>query len=166
MGCGQCRKCVSGHNNRCANYGAIGITKKGAFAEFMRIPAAATKQGNLIPVNGSTDPAAAAALIEPFACVLRDQNGVNVQLDDVVLIIGAGPIGVMHIMLAKLRGRGDGGNRWRRRRRDHRGGPGPRGPGECLATGRYRRANQLLRRAAQGPANHQLRFEYGSLQGT
>jgi L-iditol 2-dehydrogenase len=103
MGCGQCRQCVSGNNNRCANYSAIGITMDGAFAEFMRIPAAAIRLGNLIALDRSTDPAAA-ALIEPFACVLRGQNAVNVHLGDVALIIGAGPIGVMHTMLAKLRG--------------------------------------------------------------
>src|SRR5579859_2856823 len=36
-GCGHCRQCVTGNNNRCANYGAIGITDDGAFAEFMRL---------------------------------------------------------------------------------------------------------------------------------
>ncbi len=103
MGCGHCDQCVSGNNNRCANYDAIGITIDGAFAEYMRIPAAAIMQGNLIPLEPGTDPAAA-ALIEPFACVLRGQNAVDVHLGDVVLVVGAGPIGVMHIMLAKLRG--------------------------------------------------------------
>lgn len=103
MGCGHCNQCVSGNNNCCADYDAIGITIDGAFAEYMRIPAAAIMQGNLIPLEPDTDPAAA-ALIEPLACVLRGQNAVNVHLGDVVLIVGAGPIGVMQIMLAKLRG--------------------------------------------------------------
>lgn len=103
MGCGHCRQCISGRNNLCAAYAAFGITLDGAFAEFMRIPAAAIVQGNLIPIESSTDPAAA-ALIEPFACVLRGQNAVNVGVGDVVLIIGAGPIGVMHTQLARLRG--------------------------------------------------------------
>ena len=103
MGCGHCRQCVSGNGNRCANYDGFGITLDGAFADFMRIPAAAILQGNLIPIDRQTDPAAA-AMIEPFACVLRGQNAVDVRLGDVVLITGAGPIGVMHIMLARLRG--------------------------------------------------------------
>ena len=103
MGCGHCDQCVSGNNNRCADYDAFGVTMDGAFAEYLRIPAAAIMQGNLIPLEPGTDPVAA-ALIEPFACVLRGQNAVDVTLGDVVLIVGAGPIGVMHTMLAKLRG--------------------------------------------------------------
>jgi L-iditol 2-dehydrogenase len=103
MGCGHCRHCVSGRINRCANYEAFGVTLDGAFAEFMRIPAAALQQGNLIPVARDADPAAA-ALIEPLACVLHGQDAANVHVGDVVLVVGAGPIGVMHVMLARLRG--------------------------------------------------------------
>lgn len=103
MGCGHCRQCVSGDNNLCADYDAVGITLDGSFAEYMRIPAAAILQGNLIPISKYLDPAVA-ALIEPFACVLRGQDVLHIQPGDTVLVIGAGPIGTMHIMLAKLRG--------------------------------------------------------------
>lgn len=102
-GCGHCRQCVSGNNNRCATYGAIGITEDGAFAEYMRIPAAAILQGNLIPLERDTDPALA-AMVEPLACVLRGQDVVGIRTDDVVLIMGAGPIGIIHVMLARLQG--------------------------------------------------------------
>lgn len=103
FGCGHCRQCVTGNNNLCANFGAIGITLDGAFAEYLRIPAGLIQQGNLIPIDPSIDPAAA-ALIEPFACVLRGQDPLRIGPDDTVLVIGAGPIGVMHIMLARLQG--------------------------------------------------------------
>lgn len=103
MGCNQCRQCVSGNNNRCAKLEAVGVTTDGAFAEYMRIPAAAIRQGNLIPLAAGRDPAAA-ALIEPFACVLRGQDVLNIRQTDVMLVVGAGPIGVMHVMLARLRG--------------------------------------------------------------
>jgi L-iditol 2-dehydrogenase len=103
MGCGHCRQCISGNNHICANQEALGITLDGGFAEYVRIPAAAVHQGNLIPIGADVDPAAA-ALIEPFACVVRGQDAVNVQSGDVVLVIGAGPIGVMQVMLARLRG--------------------------------------------------------------
>lgn len=104
-GCGHCKECISGNNNLCANYAAIGVTMDGGFAEFMRVPCDSVQQGNIIPVSQNVDPAVA-ALIEPFACVLRGQNALNIQAGEVVLVIGAGPIGVMHTKLARARGAG------------------------------------------------------------
>ena len=105
MGCGHCVQCISGNNNLCANYDAIGITIDGGFAEYVRVPANAMRQGNVIPIRESVDPAVA-ALLEPFACVLRGQNALHIQPGEVVLVIGSGPIGVMHTKLAKMRGAG------------------------------------------------------------
>lgn len=104
-GCGHCPQCITGNNNLCANYDAIGVTSDGGFAEYVRIPANSVQQGNVIPVSETVDPAVA-AMLEPFACVLRGQNALNIKPGDVVLIIGAGPIGVMHTKLAKVRGAG------------------------------------------------------------
>ena len=103
FGCGYCRQCAAGNNNLCADFGAIGITLDGAFAEYMRIPAELILQGNLIPIDQAVD-SAAAALIEPFACVLRGQAPLHIGPEDVVLVVGAGPIGAMHVMLAHLQG--------------------------------------------------------------
>jgi len=104
-GCGHCKQCVQGNNNLCKNYQAIGVTTDGGFAEYMRVPASSIEQGNVIPVSKSVDPAAA-ALMEPFACVLRGQNKLDFQPGETVLIMGAGPIGIMHLKLAKVRGAG------------------------------------------------------------
>ncbi|MCX6056187.1 MAG: zinc-dependent dehydrogenase [Chloroflexi bacterium] len=104
-GCGHCLQCISGNNNLCASYDAIGVTSDGGFAEYVRIPANSVQQGNVISINESVDPAVA-ALLEPFACVLRGQNALHIKPGEVVLIIGAGPIGVMHTKLAKARGAG------------------------------------------------------------
>lgn len=105
IGCGHCRQCLSGNNNLCANYDAPGITFDGSFAEYMHIPTAAILQGNIIPIDEQVDPATA-ALIEPFACVLRGQDVLHIQPSEVVLVIGAGPIGMMHVLLAQMRGAG------------------------------------------------------------
>jgi L-iditol 2-dehydrogenase len=103
MGRGSSRATISGNNNMDPNYDAFGITIDGAFAEYMRVPANAVRQGNLMPIDEDVDPAVA-ALIEPLACVLRGQNAINVHDGDVVLVMGAGPIGVLHVKLANLRG--------------------------------------------------------------
>ena len=87
------------------DYDAPGITFDGSFAEYMRIPEAAIFQGNLIPIDEHVDPAVA-TLIEPFACVLRGQDALDIQPGESVLVIGAGPIGILHILLARLRGAG------------------------------------------------------------
>lgn len=104
-GCGHCLQCITGNNNLCANYDAIGVTSDGGFAEYVRIPANAVQQGNVIAISESVDPAVS-ALTEPFACVLRGQNALHIDPGEIVLIIGAGPIGIMHTKLAKARGAG------------------------------------------------------------
>ena len=104
-GCGHCQQCISGRNNLCADYDAPGITYDGSFAEYMRIPEKAILQGNIFPLGDRIDPAAA-ALTEPFACVLRGQDALHIQPGESVLIIGAGPIGIMHVLLARFRGAG------------------------------------------------------------
>jgi L-iditol 2-dehydrogenase len=105
MGCGHCRQCISGNNNLCIDYDAPGITFDGSFAEYMRVPAAAILQGNIIPISREVDPSVA-TLIEPFACVLRGQEAVHIRPGESVLVVGAGPVGIMHVLLAKLHGAG------------------------------------------------------------
>jgi len=103
IGCGRCRLCITGNTNLCPDCEAIGVTIDGAFAEYLRIPAAAVLQGNLIPLGDGVKPEVS-PMIEPLACVMRGQTAVGVAFDDDVLVIGAGPVGIMHMMVAKLRG--------------------------------------------------------------
>lgn len=103
VGCGRCLQCQRGQNNLCASYDAIGITLNGAFAEFMRVPAPFLQQGNLIPFDNGLD-GAAVALAEPLACVLHGQQALGIGNEDVVLIMGAGPIGIMHTLAARAAG--------------------------------------------------------------
>lgn len=103
MGDSDSRATISGNNNLDPNMQAIGINLDGAFAEYMRVPAEAVRQGNVMLISAEEDPAIA-ALIEPLACVLRGQNAVKVQSGDFVVVMGAGPIGVLHMLLAKVRG--------------------------------------------------------------
>lgn len=104
-GCGRCKQCLTGKNNLCAGYDALGVTLNGAFAEYVLVPAAAVTQGNVIPVSSQADPAVL-ALIEPFACVLHGQDALAIRPGESVLVLGAGPIGLMHLLLAQLHGAG------------------------------------------------------------
>jgi L-iditol 2-dehydrogenase len=103
IGCGVCRQCTHGNENLCATTDGIGITLDGGFAENVVVPARAVKRGNLIRL-GDASGADAAVLIEPLACVLRGQDKINVGADDTVLVGGGGPVGLLHVALAKARG--------------------------------------------------------------
>jgi L-iditol 2-dehydrogenase len=101
--CLACRFCNSGHENLCQRRAALGYRYDGGFAEYMLVPAAGVERGLLYRIpDRLSDPEA--ALAEPLACVVNGQRKNGIALDDVVLIVGAGPIGLMHLQLARLQG--------------------------------------------------------------
>ena len=99
IGCGICDWCSSGDTHLCPDYKAFGINMDGGFAEYARIPQPAITQGNVMILDDAM-PLDAAAMIEPASCVLNGQLMTRIRLNDTVLIIGAGPIGIMHGLLA------------------------------------------------------------------
>jgi L-iditol 2-dehydrogenase len=105
IGCGHCDPCVMGRANMCVDYAAFGINFDGAHAEYVRVPAAAISQGNVmhLPDEVSFEEA---ALNEPLSCVINGNEACRIALGDTVLIFGAGPIGLLHLTLAKLSGGG------------------------------------------------------------
>jgi len=103
MGCGICDECVSGNTQLCATYKAFGINIPGAFAELMRVPAEAVRQGNVAVIPDGVD-FVSAALVEPLSCVYNAFTRVAIAPGDTVLVIGAGPIGLMHAKLALMGG--------------------------------------------------------------
>ncbi|MCB5952213.1 zinc-dependent dehydrogenase [Enterococcus sp. BWT-B8] len=105
MGCGICNQCVSGNTHLCEHYEAFGINLPGGFAEYLKIPERAIRQGNITRLQDEIS-FEEAALIEPFSCVFNGQEIAGVFPGDTVLIIGAGPIGIMHAMLALSQGAG------------------------------------------------------------
>ena len=105
IGCGVCDMCVSGNTHLCRNYQAFGVSMDGGFAEYVRIPEIAIRQGNVSPLDADIS-YSAAALVEPLSCVYNGQLLLNAPKGADTLIIGLGPIGVMHIMTAKLFGVG------------------------------------------------------------
>ncbi len=101
--CRACAYCKTGRENVCQNRQAIGYEFDGAFAEFVRIPAIALQAGNVFRVPEGMD-FEAAALAEPLACCINGQRNAGIALGDTVLVLGAGPIGLMHAGLAKAAG--------------------------------------------------------------
>ena len=105
IGCGHCDHCVRGETHLCEEMTAFGINMDGGFAEYVRIPANAILQGNVAPLSEDIS-YEEAALVEPLSCVYNGQKLLGMRPGDDVLIIGMGPIGVMHIMVAELFGVG------------------------------------------------------------
>ena len=101
--CGVCEYCRKGIQTMCQNLKSIGYEYAGGFAEYLFVPATAVRNGcvNFIPDNLSFSEATVA---EPLACAINAQELLNVQMGDTVVVIGAGPIGCMHVALAKIRG--------------------------------------------------------------
>jgi L-iditol 2-dehydrogenase len=81
----------------------MGYEIDGAFAEYVRIPARGVASGNVfkMPEGLSFE---TAALAEPLACVMNGQELAGVAMGDTVAILGAGPIGVLHVKLARFAG--------------------------------------------------------------
>ncbi len=103
VGCGECQFCKKGLHNLCLSYRAIGYAFPGGFAEYMLIPKEAVAQGNLLPVPARLS-SEEASLVEALSCCINGQKYLNISRGDVVVIFGAGPIGCMHIELARQKG--------------------------------------------------------------
>ncbi|MBW2603289.1 MAG: alcohol dehydrogenase catalytic domain-containing protein [Deltaproteobacteria bacterium] len=103
--CGKCSYCLKGMDNLCPNREILGFTYNGGFAEYIAIPIAGSIVGsvNIIPEKISdTD----ATLAEPLACCINAQNKINITENDTMLIIGAGPLGFLHALVARHKGVG------------------------------------------------------------
>jgi (R,R)-butanediol dehydrogenase/meso-butanediol dehydrogenase/diacetyl reductase len=107
-GCGKCEECRSGHPDRCiplynsatapGHCATIGIFSDGAMTSYAVVPAHA-----LYKVDRSV-PAHIAALAEPLGCVVSAADKLKVQPGDTVVVLGAGPIGLLFTSLLKASG--------------------------------------------------------------
>jgi len=102
--CNACYFCKIGKPNLCEHLleTLIGFSVSGAYAEYVRVPALIVKQNTYeLPDNISFEEA---ALLEPLACVVNGHREADIKIGDTVVVIGAGPIGLMHVQLAKISG--------------------------------------------------------------
>ncbi len=101
--CGACYLCQHGLPNLCPKANCVGAAYQGAFAELMPIAAHAIRMGNVLKVPQAL-PSRAAALTEPLSCVVNAQEIAHVGQGMSVAVVGAGPLGCMHIQVARARG--------------------------------------------------------------
>ncbi|MGD7731670.1 alcohol dehydrogenase catalytic domain-containing protein [Propionibacteriaceae bacterium G57] len=103
LSCNHCPNCLNGREHLCENLRLFGYSIDGGMAEYMLVPREAMQNGNLVVVENEL-PATLLALTEPVSCVINGANQVRVQPGDSVVVLGTGPIGLLHIALAKLAG--------------------------------------------------------------
>jgi L-iditol 2-dehydrogenase len=101
--CGDCAECTRGRMTICPNQVSMGYHFEGGFAQYMVVPREVLKVDGLnrIPEGVSF---AEASVAEPLACALNAQNLARVGVGDDVVVIGSGPIGCLHVRLARARG--------------------------------------------------------------
>jgi len=95
--CGMCDQCRQAKGNLCKNWGAIGGSNPGAWAEYFVAPAK-----NAYSLEGF--PLDIASLIEPVACAVRGLNRLNPQQGKSVLVVGGGTMGLLLAILLDING--------------------------------------------------------------
>ncbi len=103
IGCGRCEMCARGQDHLCPQYEAVGITLDGGLAEYVRIPVQAVRRGHVVPLPPQISDGEA-ALVEPMSCVVNAHEAVGTGWGDRVLVFGAGPMGLMHVVLSRAAG--------------------------------------------------------------
>jgi L-iditol 2-dehydrogenase len=101
--CRRCFYCKRDMENVCANWKAMGYEVDGGLSQYVRIPADAVEAGCLFVAHEDVPPEQL-ALAEPLSCCVNGQRLSRVGLDDTVLVMGAGPIGLFHVQLSLLAG--------------------------------------------------------------
>jgi 2-desacetyl-2-hydroxyethyl bacteriochlorophyllide A dehydrogenase len=98
IGCGQCFYCRKNEVLSCPEMRQLGIHTDGAFGDYVKIP-----ERLVIPIPDDM-PFEVAAMTEPLACVVRAFKKSDIRFAESVLVIGAGPIGNLHIQMARAVG--------------------------------------------------------------
>jgi len=101
--CGACYFCQRGKRNRCLRRTTLGYEENGGLAEYMLVPATGVSAGHIF-----TAPEALrweiAAMAEPVACTLNSLETCGIGAGSSLLIVGGGPMGLTHLVLAQSLG--------------------------------------------------------------
>ncbi|MBW1912159.1 MAG: alcohol dehydrogenase catalytic domain-containing protein [Deltaproteobacteria bacterium] len=100
--CGECFFCNRGRYNLCLKPYGLGHGADGGFAEYVLIPEQIVKLKGILDINDM--PFDMAAMIEPISCCIAAAEQCRTKSGDNVLIIGCGPLGLLHVIVSKERG--------------------------------------------------------------
>jgi L-iditol 2-dehydrogenase len=98
LGCGRCDLCQRGQDNVCEQRRGLGMQFDGAYADRMVVPAALA-----VPIPDALS-FEHAALVEPFAVALHAVAITPLEPTDAVVVVGAGPIGLLTLLAVRRRG--------------------------------------------------------------
>lgn len=105
VSCGTCFYCRKRWPNLCRNLAPMGFTFAGGMAEYVVIPALALRNGHVIRTPAELLPEHA-ALAEPVSCAVNSLQHCELEPGDTVLVLGAGPMGLMNACVARGLGAG------------------------------------------------------------
>jgi len=100
--CYSCHFCLHGNETMCQKYSETNLLPCGLAEEFV-VPEWNVSHGGVIKIPDAIS-FDEAAMIEPLACCIRAWNKIKIKKGDSVAIFGAGPTGMMHVMLSKVYG--------------------------------------------------------------
>src|SRR5699024_1465572 len=89
ISCGHCYPCKIGKSNVCTSLEVIGVHRDGGFSQYVCVPA---KNAYLIPDSINDE---CATMVEPFSIAANVTSQLNPSADDIALIYGAGPMGLV-----------------------------------------------------------------------
>jgi 2-desacetyl-2-hydroxyethyl bacteriochlorophyllide A dehydrogenase len=95
--CEECHFCMINRQNHCLRWNAVGVTRDGGFGEYVRVPAKNCYRFERVSFGE-------AAFCEPLACVVFGQDRARIDIGSEVLIVGAGPIGQLHLQCSRANG--------------------------------------------------------------
>jgi D-arabinitol dehydrogenase (NADP+) len=95
--CEECHFCMINRQNHCLRWNAVGVTRDGGFAEYVRVPAKNCYRFEHVSFSE-------AAFCEPLACVVFGQDRARIDIGSEILVIGGGPIGQLHVQASRANG--------------------------------------------------------------
>jgi L-iditol 2-dehydrogenase len=101
--CGKCRMCRNHYENLCERPIAFGYQVDGAHADYALIPKRFVDRGVVFPLLPNVD-FEEASMTEPLACSLNTIETLGARPGKTVAVIGDGPMGLLHVNLAKIYG--------------------------------------------------------------